>query len=96
MTKTNAVRLLENAGVQFNTCEYSTLDGDVSGVGVAIKLGKEPDFERAKVEAADPNTIRVSHSEVMEKLKQQRCIKDMGTVHPDIKPYEQTKEWRNA
>ena len=43
MTKTNAVRLLETAGIQFSTCEYSTLDGDVSGVGVAAKLEKEPE-----------------------------------------------------
>jgi len=43
MTKTNAVRLLETAGIQFSTCEYNTLNGDVSGVGVATKLGKEPE-----------------------------------------------------
>ena len=43
MTKTNAVRLLEIAGIRFNTCEYDTSDGDVSGIGVAAKLGKEPE-----------------------------------------------------
>ena len=43
MTKTNAVRLLEAAGVQFNISEYDVTDGEVSGVGVAAKLGKEPE-----------------------------------------------------
>jgi len=43
MTKTNAVRILEAAGIQFSTSEYDTSDGEVSGVGVAAKLGKEPE-----------------------------------------------------
>jgi len=43
MTKTNAIRLLEAAGIEFRTGEYDTTDGDVSGIGVAAKLGKEPE-----------------------------------------------------
>ena len=43
MTKTNAVRLLETAGIQFSLSEYDMADGDVSGIGVANKLGKEPE-----------------------------------------------------
>ena len=43
MTKTNAVRLLETAGIQYKLNEYDTTDGDVSGTGVAAKLGKEPE-----------------------------------------------------
>ena len=43
MTKTNAMRQLETAGIQFDTLEYDTSDGDVSGIGVANKLGKEPE-----------------------------------------------------
>ena len=43
MTKTNAVRLLETAGISFHLCEYDISDNDVSGVGVAAKLGREPE-----------------------------------------------------
>ena len=43
MTKTNAVRLLETASIQYKLHEYDTTDGDVSGIGVASKLGKEPE-----------------------------------------------------
>jgi len=43
MSKTNAVRLLETTNIQFSTSEYDTSDGDVSGIGVAEKLGKEPE-----------------------------------------------------
>ena len=41
MTKTNATRLLEAAGVAFNMLEYDTADGEVSGVAVAEKMGQE-------------------------------------------------------
>ena len=41
MTKTNAVRLLETAGVEFSLSEYDLSDGDVSGIAVASKLGVE-------------------------------------------------------
>ena len=43
MKKTNAVRLLEASGVHFILCEYDITDGDVSGIAVAAKIGKEPD-----------------------------------------------------
>jgi len=43
MTKTNAVRLLESAGVNFITHEYDTSDGEISGVAVAAKIGREPE-----------------------------------------------------
>jgi len=41
MSKTNAVRLLEAAGIEFNIREYDISDGDVSGVAVAEKIGQE-------------------------------------------------------
>ena len=43
MAKTNAVRLLETAGIPFNTSEYDTSDGEVSGIAVAAKIGQEPE-----------------------------------------------------
>jgi len=43
MAKTNAVRLLEAAGIPFNISEYDTSDGEVSGIAVAAKIGQEPE-----------------------------------------------------
>ena len=43
MTKTNAVRLLEAADIEFNIYEYDTADGEISGVAVARKMGQDPD-----------------------------------------------------
>ncbi|MDR2007185.1 MAG: Cys-tRNA(Pro) deacylase [Acidaminococcales bacterium] len=43
MAKTNAVRLLAAAGIRFTVHEYDISDGKVSGVAVAVKLGREPE-----------------------------------------------------
>ncbi len=43
MTKTNAMRLLEAAGITFNPREYDVSDGEISGTAVAAKLGQEPE-----------------------------------------------------
>jgi Cys-tRNA(Pro)/Cys-tRNA(Cys) deacylase len=43
MTKTNAMRLLETAGISFAAREYDVSDGEISGVAVAVKIGEEPD-----------------------------------------------------
>ncbi|MDR3270525.1 MAG: Cys-tRNA(Pro) deacylase [Peptococcaceae bacterium] len=44
MTKTNAVRLLEAAGISFIAREYDVSDGAISGVAVAVKIGLEPEL----------------------------------------------------
>ena len=43
MTKTNAVRILEAAGIAFTVREYDISDGEISGVAVATKMGQEPE-----------------------------------------------------
>jgi Cys-tRNA(Pro)/Cys-tRNA(Cys) deacylase len=43
MNKTNALRMLEAAGVPFTALEYDTSDGAISGVAVAAKLGQPPE-----------------------------------------------------
>ena len=43
MTKTNAMRLLENAGIPFETGEYEVDESDLSGVHAAKVLGLDPD-----------------------------------------------------
>ena len=43
MTKTNAMRLLEQAGIEFETGEYQVDESDLSGVHAAAELGVEPE-----------------------------------------------------
>ena len=43
MVKTNAMRLLENAGIPFDTGEYEVDENDLSGTHAAEVLGLDPD-----------------------------------------------------
>ena len=43
MTKTNAMRLLENAKISFDVAEYEVDESDLSGVHAAEVLGLDPD-----------------------------------------------------
>ncbi len=43
MNKTNAMRLLEQAGIEFETREYEVDESDLSGESVAKKVGLDPD-----------------------------------------------------
>ena len=39
-SKTNALRLLDNAGIRYTPLEYETADGALDGVSVAHKIGR--------------------------------------------------------
>ncbi|NCB75012.1 MAG: Cys-tRNA(Pro) deacylase [Clostridia bacterium] len=43
MTKTNAMRLLEGAGIAFKTAEYSYDESDLSGLHAAKEIGMPPE-----------------------------------------------------
>jgi Cys-tRNA(Pro)/Cys-tRNA(Cys) deacylase len=43
VAKTNALRILQAAKVAFTACEYDVSDGELSGVAVAAKIGKDPE-----------------------------------------------------
>ena len=43
MAKTNAVRMLESAGIDFIIHDYDVSDGAISGVAVASKIGIDPE-----------------------------------------------------
>jgi Cys-tRNA(Pro)/Cys-tRNA(Cys) deacylase len=44
MTKTNAIRILEAAGVAHSVHEYDVSDGKIDGVSVAAKCGRSPEM----------------------------------------------------
>jgi Cys-tRNA(Pro)/Cys-tRNA(Cys) deacylase len=41
--KTNAMRLLEKEGIEFETITYENKDGKIDGVSVAAKIGRNPE-----------------------------------------------------
>lgn len=41
--KSNAIRILENAGVSYTLYEYSVDENDLTGISVALKIGADPD-----------------------------------------------------
>lgn len=41
--KTNALRLLEKAGIPYTAAEYDTTDGSIDGISVAHKTGRSPE-----------------------------------------------------
>ena len=43
MVKTNAMRILQTAGVRFSSREYDISDGEISGAAVARKIGAAPE-----------------------------------------------------
>lgn len=53
--KTNAVRLLENAGIDFSVHEYDVSDGEIDALSIARKLGAENDrvFKTLVAESPD-------------------------------------------
>ena len=44
MTRTNALRIIDSAGVQFNIYEYDLSDGKIDGLSVAAKIGRDPEI----------------------------------------------------
>ena len=43
--KTNAMRMLENAGIAYQVHTYDTEDGLIDGVSVALKCHEDPDLQ---------------------------------------------------
>ena len=43
MSKTNALRIIEAAGIRHLVCGYDVSDGKIDGISVAHKIGREPE-----------------------------------------------------
>ena len=56
MTKTNALRILEAAGIHHLVREYDVSDGKIDGVSVARKIGLDPERVFKTLVAAGKNT----------------------------------------
>lgn len=79
MVKTNAMRLLEQAGIKFETKEYEVDESDLSGETVASKVGMDPDSVfKTLVTKGDKNGIAVFCIPVTGELDLKKAAKATG------------------
>lgn len=74
MVKTNALRLLETAGIETEVFEYEVDESDLSGVHIAEVLGADPDTVfKTLVCRGDKNGINVFVIPVAAELDLKKC-----------------------
>ena len=79
MTVTNAMRLLTQAGIPFETSEYEVDENDLSGVHAAASLGVDPDCVfKTLVARGERKGIAVFCIPVAEELDLKKCAAAMG------------------
>ena len=77
--KTNALRLLENSGIAFETHTYDVSDGLLDGVSVAAKCNEDPEqVFKTLVCVGDDGEHYVFVIPVAEKLDFKACARSVG------------------
>lgn len=79
MTITNAMRLLKQAGIAYETSEYAVDESDLSGVHAAAVLGIDPDcMFKTLVARGDKKGVGVFCIPVAEELDLKKCAAITG------------------
>ncbi len=92
-TKTNATRLLESAGVAFQTIEYEVDESDLSGMHIANQLGKEPEgIFKTLVMKGEKNGYFVCCLPVCDELDLKKVAKAFGDKKVDLIPMKNLKD----
>lgn len=79
MTVTNAMRLLKQAGVEFETGEYEVDESDLSGVHAAEMLGVDPDCVfKTLVARGEGRNLYVFCIPVAQELDLKKCASTVG------------------
>lgn len=79
MVKTNAMRLIEHAGIEFETKEYEVDESDLSGETVAKKVGLDPESVfKTLVTRSDKGSIAVFCIPVTGELDLKKAAKAAG------------------
>ena len=87
MTITNAMRLLKQAGIEFETSSYEVDESDLSGVHAAQMLGIDPDcMFKTLVTRSDKRNLYVFCIPVAQELDLKKCAaavgdKKVGMIH---------------
>ena len=79
MTITNAMRLLKQAGIDFETSSYEVDESDLSGVHAAQMLGIDPDcMFKTLVTRSDKRSLYVFCIPVAQELDLKKCAATVG------------------
>lgn len=79
MTKTNVMRLLDAAGIEYENLEYPVDESDLSGASVARKTGKDKDIIfKTLVVQGEKNGFGVCCIPVCEELDLKKAAKLLG------------------
>ena len=79
MVKTNALRLVEAAGIEFDTLEYEVDESDLSGIHIAEQKNLDPDMVfKTLVTRGDKNGIAVFCIPVAMELDLKKCAQVSG------------------
>ncbi len=77
--KTNALRMLDSAGIAYTTRTYDTDDGLIDGVSVAKKCGEDPESVfKTLVTRGDDRNYYVFVIPVADKLDLKACARSVG------------------
>lgn len=78
-TKTNAMRMLDSAGISYTVHTYDTEDGHIDGVSVAMKCNENPEqVFKTLVTKGNDNNFYVFVIPVGEELDLKACAKAAG------------------
>lgn len=79
MTVTNVMRLLKQAGIEYETAEYEVDESDLSGVHAAQELGIDPDcMFKTLVTKGEKKGVHVFCIPVAEELDLKKCAAAAG------------------
>lgn len=85
MTITNVMRLLKQAGIAFDTSEYTVDESDLSGVHAAQELGIDPDcMFKTLVARGEKHGPHVFCIPVAEELDLKKCAQAAGEKKIDL------------
>ena len=92
-TKTNATRLLENAGIPFATVEYEVDESDLSGMHIAEGMGKDPQgIFKTLVMKGEKKGYFVCCLPVSDELDLKKVAKAFGDKKCDLIPMKELKD----
>ena len=85
--KTNAMRMLQPAGIEYTEHTYETEDGMIDGVSVALKCGEDPEqVYKTLVTKGDDGEHYVFVIPVKEKLDLKACARAAGVKNVEMIP----------
>lgn len=92
--KTNAMRILDQRKIEYNTITYTVNDGKVDGISVSEKIGKDPKFVyKTLVAQGNSQNIYVFILPVKEELDLKKAAKAASEKNVEMIPVKDILKW---